>query len=150
MSKVLTIVSQSWRLLRVLSLSMEAAFALLEARILTARRNVLEQGDSQQSDKTDIESELPLAVAPLIAAVSRVSPWIARGEACLPRALALRKMLLRRGVDSELRLGTRHEDDGHFQAHAWLEVCGQVVIGRLPDLDAYRPLGRPTQSVPSI
>jgi hypothetical protein len=51
---------------------------------------------------------------------------------CLRRSLVLQRMLRRRGIPTELRLGVRKED-GTLQAHAWLEYQGQPV-GEAEDL----------------
>ncbi len=51
---------------------------------------------------------------------------------CLRRSLVLQRMLRRRGILTELRLGVRKED-GQLQAHAWLEYQGQPV-GEAEDL----------------
>ncbi len=45
---------------------------------------------------------------------------------CLPRALVLERLLLRRGAPAELRIGVRRED-GRLAAHAWVEVDGRPV-----------------------
>ena len=45
---------------------------------------------------------------------------------CLPRALALRKMLAQRGIPSALRIGVRKEA-ATIAAHAWVEVEGRAV-----------------------
>lgn len=45
---------------------------------------------------------------------------------CLERSLALCWLLKRRGIAAQLRLGAR-KDDGRFEAHAWVEVCGTVL-----------------------
>lgn len=45
---------------------------------------------------------------------------------CLVRSLFLKWLLRRKGVECELRLGTRFED-GAFKAHAWVEVRGRPV-----------------------
>ena len=43
---------------------------------------------------------------------------------CLPRALATRFLLLRRGIETELVLGARLAGGG-LDAHAWLQVDGK-------------------------
>ena len=43
---------------------------------------------------------------------------------CLTRSLALARMLGRRGVATELRIGVRTEE-GVLQAHAWIECMGR-------------------------
>jgi hypothetical protein len=43
---------------------------------------------------------------------------------CLPKSLTLWRLLRRRDIDSDLRIGVRKEA-GVFEAHAWVEICGQ-------------------------
>ena len=45
---------------------------------------------------------------------------------CLVRALALRRLLARRGIPSRLRIGAGRSGGG-FHAHAWAEVQGRAV-----------------------
>jgi hypothetical protein len=52
---------------------------------------------------------------------------------CLPRSLAVWTLLRRRGIESELRIGVR-QNDGTFEAHAWVERDG-VVLNDSPDVD---------------
>ena len=48
---------------------------------------------------------------------------------CLTQALAAQFLLKRRGVAAELRIGVAKSATGQFEAHAWVESDGQVVIG---------------------
>jgi hypothetical protein len=65
---------------------------------------------------------------------------------CLVRALAAQALLARRGHASQLRLGVTRGSGRAFEAHAWLERDGRVLIGGpvearyvpLPALDAPR------------
>jgi hypothetical protein len=57
---------------------------------------------------------------------SRRVPWPSR---CLAQALAARAMLQRRGVPTTLTLGVAKDDDGGFEAHAWLRCGAQIVTG---------------------
>jgi hypothetical protein len=67
--------------------------------------------------------------------MSRRIPWRAD---CLVQALAGQRMLIRRRIASEIRIGTTKHDDGRFEAHAWL-VCGpQVLLGG--DINRFEPL----------
>jgi hypothetical protein len=50
------------------------------------------------------------------------------GARCLARALAGSVLLARHGHSTDLRIGVRRPD-GEFQAHAWLEHGGEVVVG---------------------
>ena len=45
---------------------------------------------------------------------------------CLERSLALRWLLHRRGIATELRIGARKES-ALFEAHAWIELDGVVL-----------------------
>ena len=45
------------------------------------------------------------------------------GARCLVQALTLQRLLGRRGIVSELRIGVNRQD-GRFGAHAWLEIDG--------------------------
>jgi Transglutaminase-like superfamily len=48
---------------------------------------------------------------------------------CLVRALAAQTLLARRGYASELRLGVSGGLSRTFEAHAWIERDGQVLVG---------------------
>lgn len=65
--------------------------------------------------------------------VRRASRRIA-GASCFTQALAARTWLARRGLANELRIGVARKPDGTPEAHAWIEVAGQVVLGDVPDL----------------
>jgi len=50
---------------------------------------------------------------------------------CLSQSLTLRRMLSRKGIASELRIGTLKTNAG-YHAHAWLEVNGRVIGNENP------------------
>jgi len=59
---------------------------------------------------------------------------------CLKKSLILLRILARRGIRAELRLGVRkiHEE---FSAHAWVVCDGSIVLGAgIADLFAPLPL----------
>lgn len=51
---------------------------------------------------------------------------------CLPQALAGRVLLARAGHASRVRFGVAAPSDRGFEAHAWLECDGAVVVGAVP------------------
>jgi Transglutaminase-like superfamily len=51
-----------------------------------------------------------------------------------------RVLLGRAGHPSELRVGAAKSPASGFEAHAWLEHRGQVVLGGLDDLFRYVPM----------
>lgn len=69
------------------------------------------------------------------------------GSTCLVRALAAQGLFARHGYASQVRLGVARGPGRAFEAHAWLERDGQVLVGGpvearyvpLPALDPQRP-----------
>lgn len=59
---------------------------------------------------------------------------------CLTQALVTRLLLARYGCDAYLRFGVARSDSGQFQAHAWLECQGRVVIGGVDSPTRFTPL----------
>ena len=60
-------------------------------------------------------------------AVARVAGRLPWRPTCLPRAIATRWMLRRRGISCRAHLGVITTDP--FEAHAWVTVHGTVVEG---------------------
>jgi hypothetical protein len=88
----------------------------------------------------------PAAFAWAVRATARRVPR----ASCLTQALALESWLAEHGVDTAVRVGVARRSDGSFEAHAWVEHEGRVLIGGVPDLDRFSvlpsdlpPLGRP-------
>ena len=75
----------------------------------------------------------------IVWAVRRASRSVP-GATCLTQALTGRILLARAGHLSELRIGVRKSPAAGFEAHAWLEHGGGVVLGELGDLSRYVPL----------
>ena len=60
---------------------------------------------------------------------------------CLTQALATQVLLSRQGCQTNLRIGVARSAAGQFQAHAWVEKDGVVVIGGPASLlQRYTPL----------
>ncbi len=66
--------------------------------------------------------------------VERAAARLPLATKCLPRAVALARMLQARGQPYSLRIATRppHERSGANDLHAWIEVGQVKVIGDLP------------------
>ena len=56
---------------------------------------------------------------------------------CLPTAMTTHILLAKCGHLSCLRIGVARSEDGEIAAHAWVESCGRIVIGNLPDISRY-------------
>lgn len=56
---------------------------------------------------------------------------------CLEKAIILYAILRREGISAEITIGTMKKN-GEFQAHAWVEYLGRVILGR--SVEPYAPL----------
>jgi hypothetical protein len=72
-------------------------------------------------------------------AVKTMSRYIP-GASCLTQALAAHMLLARIGQPAALRIGVARSQEGQFQAHAWVEIQGRIVVGKLPDMRRYAVL----------
>ncbi len=85
-------------------------------------------------------------------AVARAAAHHLTAMTCLPRALALQRMLAKRGIPSALRIGVRKESGGGsgIAAHAWVEVDG-VALGEPAAIEErFRPLLPPLTGPSSV
>jgi hypothetical protein len=71
-------------------------------------------------------------VSGVVTAVRRAERYGPVAGTCLSRSLALRYLLARAGVATDLRFGG-HRRDGRFEGHAWLEHDG-VPLNDTPDV----------------
>lgn len=122
------------RALRTLSLAewrelARAQLALLSAQFVVATRPVGRLVSSEIPRTPALAPDPPLGLATRLAvSVNRVARHGLFRPRCLVRAVALQRMLERRGVQgSTIRVGVRHIG-GHFSAHAWVEY-GPLVLG---------------------
>ena len=66
--------------------------------------------------------------------------FVFRDKPCLTTALVLQMLLARRGYQSNIKLGIRKNESGKIEAHAWLLLDGEIVIGNIPDLDEFKEM----------
>ncbi len=59
---------------------------------------------------------------------------------CLTQALALRTLLRLKGQNSQLKIGVEKDIDEKLAAHAWIEIDGKIIIGKLPRHQRYTVL----------
>lgn len=85
----------------------------------------------------------PTGLGKIISAVNISSRYMPGGAKCLARALTTQTLMIRRGYSPQLHIGVTKGEQGEFEAHAWVEHQGQVVIGYLADLSRFIPLHYP-------
>jgi hypothetical protein len=89
----------------------------------------------------DLNAHEDVSTRRILWAISRTAGPILGDRACLTQALAGQILLKRRGVSTQMRIGVLKDGDGQFQAHAWLESDGQVLLGgTVSDLKRYTVL----------
>ena len=71
-----------------------------------------------------------------VAAVARRVPR----ATCLTQALVAQRLLADDGVDTTLRLGVARDAAGAFEAHAWLEHRGRIVLGEVDGMERFTTL----------
>ena len=84
----------------------------------------------------DVNWEIIKEVTHSVKSVSRFVPR----ATCLTQALAVKTLLDWRGQNSKLQIGVARDENQKFQAHAWIEVEGRVIIGGIADLNRYSVL----------
>lgn len=78
----------------------------------------------------------PVALAWAVKTASRRFPK----ATCLTQALTLKVLLTQAAHPAVLRIGVARGVGCVFEAHAWVEADGNVLIGELPDLERFTPL----------
>ena len=92
--------------------------------------------------------ELRPGIARVARAVSRAARFVPKAS-CLTQALSAQIMLTRRQIPSTLHIGVRRSETGGFEAHAWLEVAGTILLGGTQEsVSTYRSLTTYSPLVP--
>ena len=98
-------------------------------------RSQFGSGSAGGSDATETRTDLA-TIRRVRLAVSRAHRNLPGDAACLPQALAARRMLERRGIGSTLYIGTMRDEGGVRRFHAWLKAGEEWVTG-VCDEDRY-------------
>jgi hypothetical protein len=116
----------------------ELTRASLELRLMPKRKSVALLGTVSRgrTDEHVAAAELQAArrIGYAVARQARRLPW---QPTCLRQALAMRRMLDRRNIPGRLHLGVRGRAER--EAHAWVTVAGQPVLGG-QGIESYVPL----------
>jgi len=73
-----------------------------------------------------------LLIPARIARAVEVASHLVPRSTCLTKALAAHVLLRRVGHEGVLHIGVARDEAGKFEAHAWLECQGKVIIGGGP------------------
>lgn len=114
---------ERWMVLRIW-LMLPAIWVGLRVFSLPRLLRVLDPGGNpDQTGDAGETLEAALRVARVVQGAASVLPF---PSSCLSRSAVLFRLLRRRGIPAEIRLGVLNGEDG-FAAHAWVEVDGQPV-----------------------
>ena len=121
--------SRRWLLCKAVS---KLAVASVGLRLVSFKRlqNFIQARPSRKSENRRYD---PQELTDALLRGSRYVP----GSTCLVQALAGRWLLLREGYSPELRIGVSTANG--FEAHAWLELEGKVLIGGLEESARFTP-----------
>ncbi len=125
-------------------LIVEASYYLLCAKLATLAtpaRTLLALGSLDPATPTPAHrlASLPAEIAAAVKALDKTS-YNRPFDNCLVRAVALRMLLARRDIPTDLHIGARKDERGHFAAHAWLTYQGTILVGGDEDTRLYREL----------
>jgi len=99
---------------------------------LIARLLNTDSGDHQQGTKL-IPADV---IIRLFVAACRIVPF----STCLSRAMAGQQLLTRYGYSPIFHIGVAREGQQALEAHAWLSLDENLILGNIPDLDRFREL----------
>ena len=114
---------------------LDAMLCMAWARLLVTvvplrhwRRQIADRAarEARSHPLSEAETETALVVARAVRRVSRNAPI---ELLCLPQALSARWMLARRGIATELYIGTRRDGGEQHRFHAWLKAGDFWVTG---------------------
>jgi len=90
--------------------------------------------DDWKSVPLAVSHEMPISrLVWAVRAASRRVP----GASCLTQSLALHCLLTRAGHQSQLRIGANKDQEGRFQAHAWVEYEGEPLLSSAGEIASY-------------
>jgi hypothetical protein len=112
----------------VLEATIALASASFRLRTRPFSRVARSLGQAQPIDFSTPDCTVPreaLRISEAVSMAARNLPWVPK---CLPQAMATKRLLDRRRIESALCVGVR-PGLAEFEAHAWVCVGGLIVIG---------------------
>lgn len=91
---------------------------------------------SPRDPAAPVAADLPAKIALNIGRLARFIPE----ATCLTQALTAHMLLRRGGYRPTLQLGVARNDQGTFQAHAWVECNSRIVVGGMATLPSFMRL----------
>lgn len=80
------------------------------------------------SEKISSTNDKVISIDKIVWAVNSTSIYVPKAS-CLTRSIVAKTILERYNYKSEIKIGVAKDDEGHLNAHAWVEVANKTVIG---------------------
>lgn len=125
--KLSALAPDEWRLLMAAPLALPLTALALRRWGLRRVQATLAVRRPRSRPEIVNESATARRIAWCVQVTAAYAPWPAN---CLQRSVVLWWFLLRRGIDSDLRIGVRRGDHGVLDFHAWIEHGGEVINDR--------------------
>lgn len=124
---------EKWLLSKSAVLLIAIRFFLRAAGI----NRVLKRIEQDRPSLSGVPSNYPLVkVAWAVETASRYIP----GTTCLYKALITQMLFKKYGYKSTLKIGLKKNGSHQLNAHAWVEIDGQIVVSSLRGVSKYTPL----------
>lgn len=116
--------------------------------LISAQRVISNRAPGQLTSRTSAETGTPRALGPearsqaraLGDAVRRAAKYGIFRPACLVQAIAIQRLLTADGIQGAIiRVGVKQADEG-MEAHAWVELEGDVIGDSLAHVREFAPL----------
>lgn len=120
--------------------------ALARYRLGAEHPKQLLQRARQFSQPTQTHPQTNAIAARVAFAIPRVAARLPWRSDCFIQAMAAQRWLQSKGIPSALMIGTRKDEEGGFQAHAWLTCDDQIITGG--DISGYVPIVTPETPLP--
>lgn len=133
--KLLSLSSGERRLLAKSALWLSIVRLMLWVLPFPSQRSLLARLERPTTRESENDPLLPERIAWAIELASRYIPR----ASCLTQSVAAKILLHRAGYAAELHIGVAKDDNGRFEAHAWVENGERVLIGGC-QLEQYTPL----------
>jgi len=125
-----------------LSIAFEAFFQLLLQRFkvsfLPSRKYLPSTSKNSSIFLKPEKLEIAKKIANVTTGLSTRTPW---SSTCLVKVLATHKMLRKRKIPHTIHIGINTNLSNGFNAHAWLSVTDEVIIGG-ENLNSFKEISR--------
>jgi hypothetical protein len=101
-------------------------YAWIKVQFFPSKKYIDKIDPNDSSHKTVREKSTAKLISSVINGLAKRTPWT---STCLIKAIAAKRMLKKRGINHHLHFGVLKTGEKFLEAHAWLSVDGEVIVG---------------------